>query len=98
MRIFLSPESLVNNMPLRVPENAAQAAYLVGIADPASEPGRPGLVDQSQFSRASQAIQMACSNLTNPAASQQQVGQRERERERERERNNTSRVKIQAQM
>ncbi len=50
-----------------------QSAYLVGIADPASQPGRPGLVDQSQFARANQAIQMACSNLTNPASSQQQV-------------------------
>ena len=29
-------------------ENAAQAAYLVGISEPGSEPGRPGLVDQSQ--------------------------------------------------
>ncbi|KAL3884759.1 hypothetical protein ACJMK2_024867 [Sinanodonta woodiana] len=54
-------------------EAAVQAAYLVGISDPASEPGRPGLVDQSQFSRANQAIQMACQNLTNPASSQQQV-------------------------
>ncbi|XP_053387301.1 talin-1-like [Mercenaria mercenaria] len=54
-------------------EASVQAAYLVGIADPASEPGRPGLVDQSQFSRANQAIQMACQNLTNPASSQQQV-------------------------
>ncbi|XP_060579795.1 talin-1-like isoform X4 [Ruditapes philippinarum] len=53
-------------------EASVQAAYLVGIADPASEPGRPGLVDQSQFSRANQAIQMACQNLTNPASSQQQ--------------------------
>lgn len=50
-----------------------QAAYLVGISDPASEPGRPGVVDQSQFARANQAIQMACQNLTNPASSQQQV-------------------------
>ena len=50
-----------------------QAAYLVGIADPASEPGRPGLVDQSQFARANQAIQMACQNLINPASTQQQV-------------------------
>ncbi|XP_067653820.1 talin-1-like isoform X2 [Haliotis asinina] len=54
-------------------EASGQAAYLVGIADPASEPGRPGVVDQSQFSRANQAIQMACQNLTNPASSQQQV-------------------------
>ncbi|RUS77310.1 hypothetical protein EGW08_014937, partial [Elysia chlorotica] len=50
-----------------------QAAYLVGISDPASERGRPGVVDQSQFARANQAIQMACQNLTNPASSQQQV-------------------------
>lgn len=54
-------------------ENTAQAAYLVGIADSASEPGRPGLVDQSLFARANQAIQMACESLTNPASSQQQV-------------------------
>ena len=50
-----------------------QAAYLVGIADPNSEPGRPGLVDQGQFARANQAIQMACQDLTNPASSQKQV-------------------------
>ncbi|KAL5020158.1 hypothetical protein ScPMuIL_003050 [Solemya velum] len=54
-------------------ESAAQAAYLVGISDPASEPGRPGVVDQSQFARANQAIQTACQNLINPASSQQQV-------------------------
>ncbi|BFZ14072.1 hypothetical protein BsWGS_17114 [Bradybaena similaris] len=54
-------------------EASVQAAYLVGISDPASEPGRPGVVDQSQFARANQAIQMACQNLTNPASSQQQV-------------------------
>ena len=54
-------------------DNLLQAAYLVGIADPASEPGRPGLVDQSQFARANQAIQNACENLNNPTASQQQV-------------------------
>jgi len=50
-----------------------QAAYLVGIADPASEPGRPGLVDQSQFARANQAIQMACQSISNPASTPQQV-------------------------
>ncbi|CAG5116694.1 unnamed protein product, partial [Candidula unifasciata] len=53
-------------------EASVQAAYLVGISDPASEPGRPGVVDQSQFARANQAIQMACQNLTNPTSSQQQ--------------------------
>ncbi|XP_033725562.1 talin-1-like isoform X3 [Pecten maximus] len=54
-------------------EASSQAAYLVGVSDPNSEPGRPGLVDQSQFARANQAIQSACSNLANPASSQQQV-------------------------
>lgn len=54
-------------------EASSQAAYLVGISDSASAPGRPGLVDQSQFARANQAIQMACQNLVNPASSQQQV-------------------------
>ncbi|KAK2151016.1 hypothetical protein LSH36_379g01080 [Paralvinella palmiformis] len=54
-------------------ENSAQTAYLVGIADPTSEPGRPGLVDQSQYARANQAIQMACQSLSDPATSQQQV-------------------------
>lgn len=54
-------------------EAAAQAAYLIGVSDPTSVAGRPGLVDQSQFARASQAIQMACQNLTNPSINQQLV-------------------------
>ena len=54
-------------------ESAAQSAYLVGIADKASEPGKPGLVDQSQFSRANQAIQQACQTLASPTSSQSQV-------------------------
>lgn len=54
-------------------ESAAQSAYLVGIADKASEPGKPGLVDQSQFSRANQAIQQACQTLSSPTSSQSQV-------------------------
>jgi len=35
-------------------EAAAQAAYLVGIADPSSVAGRKGLVNHSQFYQASQ--------------------------------------------
>lgn len=54
-------------------EAAAQAAYLVGVSDPSSVAGRPGLVDQAQFARASQAIQAGCQNLTSPASAQQQV-------------------------
>ncbi|XP_033109397.1 talin-1-like isoform X3 [Anneissia japonica] len=54
-------------------EAAAQSAYLVGISDPSSVAGRPGLVDQSQFARAYEAIQAACNNLLNPTSNQQQV-------------------------
>uniref|UniRef100_T1J0N6 FERM domain-containing protein n=1 Tax=Strigamia maritima TaxID=126957 RepID=T1J0N6_STRMM len=54
-------------------EAAAQAAYLVGASDPSSVAGRQGLVDQSQFARANQAIQMACQNLSNPTSNQHQV-------------------------
>ena len=50
-----------------------QSAYLVGISDPSSVAGRPGLVDQSQFARAHQAIQAACQTLLNPESNQQQV-------------------------
>ena len=50
-----------------------QAAYLVGIADPNSEAGTQGLVDQTQFARANQAIQMACQSLIDPSSNQTQV-------------------------
>lgn len=54
-------------------EAAAQSAYLVGVSDPSSVAGRPGLVDQAQFARASQAIQTGCQSLSNPTSAQQQV-------------------------
>uniref|UniRef100_A0A672PCW5 Talin-2-like n=1 Tax=Sinocyclocheilus grahami TaxID=75366 RepID=A0A672PCW5_SINGR len=47
-------------------EAAGQAAYLVGVSDPNSQAGHPGLVDPIQFTRANQAIQMACQNLVDP--------------------------------
>ena len=54
-------------------EAAVQSAYLVGVADPNSTAGKRGLVDQSQFMKASQAIKSACSNLTSPVSGQQQI-------------------------
>ncbi|KAK4884901.1 hypothetical protein RN001_001172 [Aquatica leii] len=54
-------------------EASAQAAYLVGVSDSSSVAGRPGLLDQAQFARASQAIHQGCTSLTSPASSQQQV-------------------------
>ncbi|XP_035720068.1 talin-1-like isoform X2 [Vespa mandarinia] len=54
-------------------EAAAQAAYLVGVSDPTSVAGKPGLVDQAQFLRAAQAIHTGCQSLGNPTSTQQQV-------------------------
>ena len=48
-------------------ESAAQAAYLVGVSDPSSTAAVQGLVDQSQFARAQQAIhQVMDSSCTLP--------------------------------
>lgn len=54
-------------------EAASQATYLVGISDPTSIAGKRGLVDQTQFMRAGQAIKLACSTLTQSNSSQQQI-------------------------
>ncbi|PSN52989.1 Talin-1 [Blattella germanica] len=63
----------VSNSICGLVEAAAQAAYLVGVSEPTSVAGRPGLVDQAQFARAAQSIQTACQHLTNPTTNQQQV-------------------------
>uniref|UniRef100_A0A8C1UQA8 Talin 2a n=1 Tax=Cyprinus carpio TaxID=7962 RepID=A0A8C1UQA8_CYPCA len=54
-------------------EAAGQASYLVGVSDPNSQAGHPGLVDPIQFARAYQAIRMACQNLVDPDSSPSQV-------------------------
>ena len=54
-------------------EAASQATYLVGISEPTSIAGKRGLVDQSQFMRASQNIKTACTTLTNRNSTQQQI-------------------------
>ncbi|XP_078108062.1 talin-2a [Sander vitreus] len=54
-------------------EAAGQASFLVGVSDPNSQAGHPGLVDPIQFAKANQAIQMACQNLVDPDSSPSQV-------------------------
>ncbi|KAK9301347.1 hypothetical protein QLX08_006276 [Tetragonisca angustula] len=54
-------------------EAAAQAAYLAGVSDPTSVPGKPGLLDEAQFLRAAQAIHTGCQSLGNPTSTEQQV-------------------------
>eukprot|EP00794_Sanderia_malayensis_P019501 gene19501-21428_t len=54
-------------------ESAAQAAYLVAISDPSSTAGHHGLVNQSQFVKAKDAIASAVDGLVDPKNNQQQV-------------------------
>lgn len=54
-------------------EATAQAAYLVGVSDPTSVAGKPGLVDQAHIFRAAQSIHTACQNLVNPTSTHRQV-------------------------
>merc|ERR1719367_2295401 len=54
-------------------EAASQATYLVGVSDPTSVAGRRGLLDQTNFMRASQEIKRTCHVLTAGNSTQQQI-------------------------
>ena len=45
-----------------------QAAYLVGISDPTSRAAEPGLVDQTRFVAAKEAIASAVQTIADPHA------------------------------
>ncbi|XP_075218972.1 talin_middle and talin-RS domain-containing protein rhea isoform X1 [Lycorma delicatula] len=63
----------VSNSICGLIEPAAQAAYLLAVSDSSSIAAKQGLVDQVQFARAYQAIQGACTTLSNSTSNQQQV-------------------------
>lgn len=52
---------------------ASQSAYLVAVAEPGSEAGQRGLLDQATGLRAREELQAACAQLFNPASSKAQV-------------------------
>lgn len=54
-------------------EAASQAAYLIGISQPGSKAGSPGLVDQALFSRALSDIHAACNTLCNNKSGRNEV-------------------------
>lgn len=54
-------------------EAASQAAYLIGISQPGSKAGSPGLVDQTLFSRALNDIHAACNTLCNNKSGRNEV-------------------------
>jgi talin len=61
------------NAVCQITEATAQSAYLVGIGDSTSIAAQQGLVDQTSFARASQAISIACQSLLSSSSTQQQV-------------------------
>uniref|UniRef100_A0A7M5V5A6 Talin n=1 Tax=Clytia hemisphaerica TaxID=252671 RepID=A0A7M5V5A6_9CNID len=65
--------SVASDAVCQLTESTAQAAYLVAISDPSSTAGRAGLVDQSQFAKARDAIRGACEGLLSENNSQQQI-------------------------
>ncbi|XP_047132289.1 talin-2 isoform X2 [Hydra vulgaris] len=69
---FANSVSYASDAVCQLTEFTAQAAYLVAIADPSSTAGQAGLVDQSQFAKARDAIMGACEGLLHPNATQQQ--------------------------
>ena len=54
-------------------EDAGSAAYIVGISDPASIPGRGGLLNQSEFVAASEQIQQAIRDLQDGSCAQDRL-------------------------
>ena len=44
-------------------EGAAQAAYLVGVSDPSSTPGKAGLIDSYKFDRSAMIVRECCDRI-----------------------------------
>ncbi|XP_003372683.1 putative I/LWEQ domain protein, partial [Trichinella spiralis] len=54
-------------------ETAAQAAYLVGVADLSSIPGHPAVVDLNRFNESTQAVAEACHKISSCKLNQAQI-------------------------
>lgn len=53
-------------------ESAVQASYLIGVSHPTSSSGRPGIIDQTQLSRAYQGIRQNCDIVSSLNTTKQQ--------------------------
>ncbi|KAA3678723.1 talin [Paragonimus westermani] len=61
------------NSVCQLVEETAQAAYIIGLADPRSEPGRPSLVNTQLFIRTQRDIQQVCDAICDPTITNRQV-------------------------
>ncbi|CAH8439283.1 unnamed protein product [Dicrocoelium dendriticum] len=57
----------------RLIEETAQAAYLIGLADPRSEPGRSSIIDTQLLLRTQNDIQQACNGICDPSVNSRQI-------------------------
>ena len=64
-----------SNTLVQLGDDANQAAYIVGISDPQSIPGRAGLLDQSEFNASSGAILSAVRDIQDSEVSQERLVQ-----------------------
>nr|XP_022902800.1 talin-2 isoform X2 [Onthophagus taurus] len=64
---------IINDSICGFVEATAQAAYFVGVSDPTSTAGRPGIIDQALVARAAQAIRVGCQQLSSPTSAQDQI-------------------------
>ena len=63
----------VANAVCGLAEAAAQAAYLVGVSDASSVPGKAGLIDANKFARSVQIVRESCFRVQSGNYSQPQV-------------------------
>ncbi|CDS39815.1 talin [Echinococcus multilocularis] len=71
--VFTSNIRKVTDCLCHVVEETSQAAYLIGVAHPTSEPGRGGPVDIAFFERLQRDIKNICRAMKSPEVTERQV-------------------------
>ncbi|VDK38281.1 unnamed protein product [Taenia asiatica] len=71
--VFTSNVRKVTDCLCQLVEETSQAAYLVGVAHPTSEPGRGGPVDIALFERLQRDIQSICRAMKSPEVTEREV-------------------------
>uniref|UniRef100_A0A914UKX2 Talin 1 n=1 Tax=Plectus sambesii TaxID=2011161 RepID=A0A914UKX2_9BILA len=73
MESFCQSVREVSNAVCGLAEGAAQAAYMVGVSDSNSTPGRSGLIESAKCDRSVQFVREVCERITARRYNQQQI-------------------------
>jgi talin len=73
MESFCQSVRDVANAVCGLAEGAAQAAYMVGVSDPNSTPGRSGLIESAKCERSVQFVREVCERINSRRYNQQQI-------------------------